>query len=306
MASPADPETELRVASVLAAAREHSTGVPIDRLIELLPEGAPESAAEFATWLCDRPGLAELGADGRVRPAGVSAGRVPEDRLARAEEFGHAAGWLIEGPLRGLQPLLECVVVTGSVAYGEPEEGDDCDLMLVTRAGALWLVLAWSFVRLRLLGGGDARRPLPSFCLNYVVEEDAAREEFGSARGFLFAREALTVRPVFGEGYYRSLLGTAGWLRAEAPRLYARWSPGPTPERLEAPAPLAARALNALLFPWVAAFLQLKGMYACHGLRLEGEDRRQFHTVTRPKRMALLTLKFERLRATYSPPPATG
>lgn len=306
MGASEEHETELRVAAVLEAAREHATGVSIERLTELLPESAPGTAAELQTWLRARPGLAVLGADGRVRAPSAGDGPVPEHREARAEEFSGAARWLVDGPLRGLQPLLRCAVVTGSVAYGEPDAEDDCDLMLVSRSGGLWLVAAWSFVRLRLLGRDGPHAPLPNFCLNYLVDEDTAREEFGSPRGFLFAREAMTVRPIFGEAYYRSLLAHAVWLRTEVPRLYARWAPTELRADPGPPAPWAVRVLNAALYPGVAAYLQFKGLYACHGHRRDGEEPRQFHTVTRPKRMALLTRKFERLRSAYAGAPAPG
>jgi hypothetical protein len=147
---------------------------------------------------------------------------------------------------------------------------------------------------------------VPEFCLNYVLDERAAEEDYRHGQGLLFAREALSVQILRGATYYRSLLAQADWLQLEAPRLYSRWTHPEDPPDAEAvaPTPVGVRALNWLVFPVIAAYLQLKGLRAGHRLRGSGRAPQQFRTVTRPRRMTLQTLKFERLRSMYSGSPA--
>jgi hypothetical protein len=307
MGSPGTPaETERRVVSLLRVAEEHQSGVSPEELAELLPEDAPTTVREFAVWLAAHPAVGVIRADGQVSRTGSEPDLDLASRRARAIEYAHAAEWLIEGPLRTLQPYLRCAALTGSVAYGRPQAGDDCDLMLVTRPGALWVVLAVAFLRLRGAREGPVGKTLPEFCLNYVLDERAAEEDYREGQGLLFAREALSVQILRGASYYRSLLEQASWLQQEAPRLYARWTQ-PGDARGSDPVastPLGVRALNWAVYPWIAAYLQLKGLRAGHLLRGAGRAPQQFRTVTRPRRMTLQTLKFERLRSMYSGGPA--
>jgi hypothetical protein len=307
MGSPgSQAETERRVVSLLRVAEEHQSGVSPEELAELLPEDAPTTVREFAAWLAAHPAIGVIRPDGQVTRTGAEPDLDLESRRARAIQYASAAEWLMEGPLRTLQPYLRCAALTGSVAYGRPQEGDDCDLMLVTRPGALWVVLAVAFLRLRGARGGHPGNPLPEFCLNYVLDERAAEEDYRQGQGLLFAREALSVQILRGAGYYRSLLEHASWLQREAPRLYSRWTRPVEATSLDpvASIPLGIRALNWVVYPWIAAYLQLKGLRAGHRLRGSGRAPQQFRTVTRPRRMTLQTLKFERLRSMYSGSPA--
>ncbi|MCI4364309.1 MAG: hypothetical protein L3K13_08480 [Thermoplasmata archaeon] len=303
-ASPA--EIERRVVSLLRVAEEHRSGVSAEDLTELLPEDAPTSVREFATWLEAHPAVGVLGPDGEVSRAGALQDPEVASRQKRAIQYALAAEWLMGGPFATLRPYLRCAALTGSVAYGRPEEGDDCDLMLVTRPGSLWVVLALAFLRLRGARASRRGNALPEFCLNYVLDERAAEEDYTQARGLLFAREALSVQILVGASYYRSLLERANWLEREAPRLYSRWtreSAGPLSARIPAVS-LGIRLLNWALYPWLAAYLQGKGLLAGHRLRGSGQVAQQFRTITRPGRLSLKTLKFERLRSIYAGAPA--
>jgi hypothetical protein len=291
-----------RVERLLQAANEHATGVPVAELSELLPRGAPSELDSVAEWLSRMApvtnvvgGVAYLGSP--PAPPGAE-----EDRRERGRRFLRQAHDLLTHVLAPGQSLIQCAAVTGSVAYGEPQAGDDCDLLVVTRRGGLWPFLAFTYLKLRIDPSAYPPSGPPMWCFNYILDEAAAREEFARPRGFLFAREALAARVVTGDRYYRGLLGRTRWLDDEAPRLYDRWRqegfPAPEPER---PAPALVRAVNVLLFPVLAAYLQAVGLIRNHRLRDQGRSGETFRTVTRLRRMAYETEKFGRLTELFAP-----
>jgi hypothetical protein len=297
---------EHRFGSVLAAAAQNRTSVGLDSISELMPPQGPEGAAEVAKWLTAHPEVGQLVGDrvtaGPLPPQGESS-----ERQERGRRFLAEAESVVAGPIAPVAPLVRCVAVTGSAAYGEPSANDDLDFLVVTRPGTVWPFLLYSYLAAR-------RRPHPArsdapshWCFNYVLDERAARREFGSPRGFLFAREALMARPVAGESYYRGLVGSAGWLADEVPRLYRRWSQGGLPPLPpEAPAPLAIRGLNLLLFPLLGSYLTLVAMVRNRRLTREGRGARRFQVDARLDRLTYETERFEELRTMYTPPRPTA
>jgi hypothetical protein len=288
------PLLDDRVEALLGVARRFGTGVPLEELRLLLPLEGPGDPVELERWLYSRPDLARIEGDRAYSPGGLA--HRTSDRERRADQYRAAAERLVGRDLRPLLPLLRCVAITGSTAYGAPEEGDDLDLFVVTRSGTLWVVLAYTYlaVRLRFQPAVSEGRPPP--CLNYVLDERRAPAEFWEARDFLFAREALSARVLRGEEYYRDLLACAPWLGTEIPRLYAQRSSG-TPPRAGNPAPRAIRVLNAALYPWLAAYLQFVGLWRNHASRARNGTDGTFRTVTGARRLAFVSARFDRLRA---------
>jgi hypothetical protein len=284
-----------RVAGVVEVGAQFETAVELRTLVELLPESGPADEMDMARWIRTRPER------GRLSGSRVEAPNGPEiteqdRRTELGEEYFQAAVRLFERDLRSTRRWVRFVGITGSTAYGAPRPGDDCDFMAIVRPGTVWIFLTQLFLRLRL------RKPLPGtpaepdWCFNYTLDEHAALEAFSRPRGFLFAREALMVRPLQGEGYYRGLLRSGEWLKREAPRLYARWEATPALDTDGSkPTSLALRWLNRLLFPGMALYLQLKGLRANHQLTREGRADERFRTITQLDRMSLATRKFEQL-----------
>jgi hypothetical protein len=291
-----------RVSVLVGVARDFETGVKLETLVDLLPEFGPPTPADLAEWLKAHPESARLSGD-RVLAGNAREAVDTGDRRARAEEHWNTACRLLDSDLKATRTWLRLLAVTGSTAYGEPREGDDCDLMAIVRSGSVWVFLASVFLRLRLRRLRSPPWVEPEWCFNYTLDEEAAVAEFSRPRGFLFAREALIARPVTGEAYYRSLIRRGDWLRQEAPRLYARWAltpllPEPTPP---SPTSRGVRLLNMVLFPWLAAFLQLKGLWANHRLRRFGREDETFRTITQLGRMALQTQRFQHLSERMAP-----
>ena len=289
-----------RVLDAVEVADDFQAQLELETLVHLLPEDGPSTAEAMAQWVRAHPAYARLDGSRVVSARGIDS-PIRSDRRLRAEQYFRAAEWLIRSDLRISLPWLRFAGVTGSTAYGEPTETDDCDLMAVVRPGMVWLFLAYAFLRLRLRRRVPGPFNEPQWCLNYVLDDRAARREYSRARGFLFAREALLVRPVSGEAYYRGLLTSSDWLRREAPRLYARWDLHPGPAPPDSPPSLwIVRALNAIVFPVLAAYLQCKGLWTNHRLTATGREEQAFRTVTRLDRMVLATRKFERLASRWA------
>lgn len=292
---------------LLAVASTHRTEVPVGDVPALLPEGGPASASEVEAWVRRHPEHAVLHGSGVVRP-GVGPPSTAEtlERRLRGATYLESAAALFNGPLGRAAGLVECVCVTGSTAYQEPARGDDLDFLVVTRDGTTWAFLLYAFLVLRF----QRRVACPAdaeWCLNYVLDASQARATYGSPQGFLFAREALTARPISGFPYYRSLLLQAPWMRDELPRMFARWAAdGPLDPPADQRAPLWARIANAAVFPLLATYLQLVTLYRNHRLRRAQRGDACFKTVTRLGRYAVATEKYRRLTLTYSPATKSG
>ncbi len=308
---PPAPEdlVERRIRMLERVAREFHTAVPWDRTVELLPTAAPGPCAGVVDRPLPHPGVPT---PHRTIESGPAPGG-PE-RAARGQRYFRAAEALFEGPLRRLVPWVESVGVTGSTAYGEPESGDDLDFYVITRPGALPIVLAGTYLALRL---EEARRGIrldPRPCFNYVIDGRRAGEELAAGRGLLFQREALTARMFRGEGFYRGLLAQTPQLGTDFPRLYAARTDGARaiPPR---PAPWSLRVASAFTFLPLAAYLQLVGLRRNARVRRAGDRDAHFRTITTPRRVAFQSARFERIKRLYdepgpertaAPPPASA
>lgn len=301
------PSTFLRqrLDTAVSVARAHGTTLPMDRLFELLPAGAPHSLPELARFVREQPGLGDVVEEEFV-PRGVGAGLAfLEERRARGRAYRAAAEELWTSALPAVRPLTRALLVTGSAAYGEPDRGDDLDFFAITRSHAAWAFLALTFLVLRLRAWRGAGARTVPYCFNLVLDDRRARREFGRPRGFLFAREALMSCPVAGEEYYRGLVAESGWMREELPRLYGRWEARPAARRQEPdPTPWPVRLLDMAAFPILATYLQLAGLVRNHRFRREGRPERGFRTRTSLSGLSLETTRFERLRSIYEPGPA--
>ena len=298
---PPDPSGGLRdrITAVLSLAAEHQCGVPLTELADLLPPGGTMPFDELERWLRARPQLAVI-ADGWAAAPGTHPSR-PAETHARWLRYNEVAQELVHGPLAPLLDDIAFLGVSGSAAYGGPGPDDDLDLVLFTPPDRLWWVLVRMHVRLRRWRRAT-RGGAPPVCLNYGRTTSAAEREFRTAHDVLFAREALTVRPLHGGREYAALLRRSAWMREELPRLYerrVREEASATPLRSRARGGAAVRAANALAFVASALYLHLVGLVRNHRLRREGRPGAGFRTETHWGRFSVSSVKFERTRARY-------
>jgi hypothetical protein len=292
-----EPLIESRLRVLLEVAELHRAPMSLDQLVAHLPAGAAWTADRVLSWVDGHPDSGHVVA-GHVMPPGEIP--VPElaDRASRSEALYAEAEWAVRAPLRSAVRLTRCLGVSGSVAYGFAAPNDDLDFFVATQRGATWLFLLLAFANYRLVRR-RAHSPGPShWCFNYVLDEVAAAQEFARPGGLLMAREALTVRMVRGDAYYRSLLRNAPWMERELPHVYAQRQ-GPATEAAPAASvgPLV-RAVNLLVFPLLATYLQLVGLVRNHRLRRASPER-QFATTTTLRRFMLRSLRFAELERVY-------
>lgn len=293
-ASGGSTEAQRRARALLAVAREFGTGIPATQLASLLPADSPIVPDELLRWLARDDATVRL--EGGALFAGDSPPVRLDERRARAVRYRAHAAELWTRHLAPVRRWVLCAGITGSTAYGEPSAGDDLDFFVVTSPGSMWLFLAYTYLAVRFGFRPDPRRERPIPCFNYVLEDQEAFRDFSTARGFLFAREALTTDLLHGSQYYGALLGSASWLSAELPRLVAVRSDGPT--RRPAPAaPVGVRLANAAVYLPLAAYLQLVGLRR----NARAPDGR-FRTRTMFRRLAFASDRFDRLRATLDSP----
>ncbi len=270
------------------------TGFSVSELVALLPYGATD--VEVQTWLEAHPDLVKFDAELALPANGTLEHR--SERRTRGALYLEAAQAFVDGPMAPIRPWVQCIGLTGSTAYGEPQAGDDLDFLVIARSGAVWIVLAYVYLLVRLGRGPRLPEGFPEACFNYVLDEPAARREFERPQGFLFAREALAVRPLYGEDSYRGLLGSAKWMAVVVPKLYADRARStalpPTPR-----APWPVRWVNAAIFPILATYLQMVGAVRNRRFVERGFAERTFGVRTRLGSMAFVSSRFERLRAGY-------
>ncbi len=288
------PPLELRVATLVDVAARFGTGIALPDLISLLPPDGPFTPGDTRGWLEGHPGLARLDGDLVLAPRASTVGQ--DQRRTRGEaSLRHALG-LFNGPLRPTRNWVRCVSVTGSVAYGEPEQEDDLDLFVVVRKGALWWFLGYTYLALRLERWRRGRELEPVACFNFTIEDATAAEELTKRRDFLAARDALSAKPILGTSYYQGLLARCPWMATEIPRLYAvRARPSDDPDTL--PAPILLRVANAVVYPFLATYLQLVGLWRSAHHR--PNETGAFRTVTRFGHVAFVSRRFEVLRSQY-------
>jgi hypothetical protein len=95
-------------------------------------------------------------------------------------------------------PWIKLIGVTGALAMGNCDEGDDIDLMIITSSNRLWLTRGLVVTFLRLTG--QYRRPgkiKDRICPNLIISEEAL--EFPDHDLFT-AHEIAQMKPIFDRG----------------------------------------------------------------------------------------------------------
>ncbi len=296
-AHPVESLVEGRLRVLLEVAERHRAPMSLGQLVDHLPAGATWTAERVVSWVDDHPDSGHIVAGHVMPPHEIP---VPElaDRASRSESLYAEAEWAVRDPLRSAVRFARCLGVSGSVAYGFAAPNDDLDFFVTTRRGTTWLFLLLAFANYRLLRERSHTPPPSHWCFNYVLDEDDAEREFSRPGGLLMAREALTVRMICGDPFYRSLLQKARWMGDELPQIYAKRR-GPESEN-SPPGRVGwiLRAANGIVFPFLATYLQLSGLVHNHRLRRRAPEK-LFATTTTLRRFMLRSLRFAELERVY-------
>jgi hypothetical protein len=286
-----------RLETVLAVAKHLGVGIPLSEIQSLLPTARTSTDEDVVRGL--GPSVSVV--DGIVYPAGVRRLEGPPHTAVLTAKYLRLAEEFLTNELDPVAALVRCSGVTGSTAYGSVTEDDDLDLFVVTVPGAVWIVLATAFLRLRRRRSSPQSAGEPTWCLNFVVDESAALSEYRQPQGLHFAREALTVKVVQGQDAYRTMLGEAEWMGHEAPRLYARWRgqgwPAPA---ASTPARPWVRVCNWVAYLLVAPYQQASALVRNARLRRQGRGAECFRVVTLPSRFAVRSERYRRLSTIYA------
>jgi len=200
--------------------------------------------------------------------------------------------------LVGFCPWIKLVALSGSTAYDAAKPLDDLDFFVVARRNRVWttLLVAMFLAKVdRLRNRGSA-----VLCFNRAMEERECMLAFRSSTEPLFAREALNLKVLNGEDFYRQLLQVAPWMQDFFPVLYhskVSGSNGKTAERTSKKPHFAVMNWAAM---WgLAPYLWLAGLVRNARLRKLANRSGQFRTVVRRTSCAYESAKYEELTAEY-------
>jgi hypothetical protein len=127
-------------------------------------------------------------------------------------------------------PYVQCVALSGSVASGGYQSGDDIDFDLIVQDGTKYicylvanligLKYSWRFRRARV--SGLQKTPfLPKIiCINVVWTQDQTQPFLRQDAGMAF--ELLHCQPLFGADTFHDVLGRNAWLSGFFPQLLHR------------------------------------------------------------------------------------
>ncbi len=294
-------EARRRIRGLVSIAADHDCSLSLEELSLLLPDHLFPSVGALESFVIgDRMlGKELVVAEGELAPRGRE-GLIPQrpaqrglnlQRQVEAQVFAsNLANWC---------PWIYVIGISGSMAFGGPRPTDDVDLFMAVRRRRLWITLFVALAMAKLVRRRNGGSPL--YCFNRVVDFGQCVETFQTAHDPLLAREALNVKVLVGEEYYRELLAAAPWMGKYFPRLYefkVNSRPGPGASRVD-----TGRAvwslLNLAAFLAVGPYLWAAGLVRNRRLRRAGNHQAEFRTIIEARFCAFESAKYDALREEY-------
>ncbi len=197
-------------------------------------------------------------------------------------------------------PAVRLVAVSGSTSYDSARRDDDVDFFCVTKKSEMWFFMVKTLLLARI--NRVWRRGGPSVCFSCVMDEGRAREQFGEAKDPLFARDALTAKPLLGLEYFRGLLTRATWMKNFYPRLYLSKLNGNRVRSINDDSGSSAikRILNSYLFHVVGRYIRLKSKLLNSRLAKEGKISSIFMVRMGEDHCIYESVRYRQLREMYS------
>lgn len=243
----------------------------------------------------------------------VNSGFIFEKNLGVNPEFENAvanlqnstqADWNLQQARRFTSlirsPSVRLIAVSGSTSYDAAHQDDDVDFFCVTRKNEMWFFMVKTLLlaRINRLGHRDE----PSVCLSCVMDDGRAIAEFNEAKDPLFARDALTAKPLHGLEYFQGLLTRATWMKNFYPKLYLSKMNGKRINSMNNDSGSSAikRILNSYLFHVVGRYIRLKSNLLNRRLAKEGKTSSIFAVRMGEDHCIYESVRYRQLRETYS------
>ncbi len=197
-------------------------------------------------------------------------------------------------------PSVRLVAVSGSTSYDSARRDDDVDLFCVTRKNEMWFFMVKTLLLARISRLGH--RAEPSVCFSCVMDEGRAIEEFTEAKDPLFARDALTAKPLHGLEYLQGLLTRAAWMKNFYPKLYLSKLDGRRVHSInnDSGSSEIKRILNSYLFYVVGRYIRLKSNLLNRRFTKEGKVSSIFATRVGEDHCIYESVRYRQLREIYS------
>lgn len=196
-------------------------------------------------------------------------------------------------------PRVKLLAVAGGNSYRSARRGDDIDIFCVTTRNSLWVFMLKALILARFYG---VVKRSPPFCFSYVIDEDRARSEFGSAKDGLFARDALSAQVLAGKRFYHSLLLEASWMARFFPRMYGRRVEDRGEDELRTKEKVGSAWLNSLLYYSVGSYVKMKAALLNRKYRRWGDSAAVFHSSIGRDHCVYESNRYRKLRKMYAKP----
>ncbi len=186
------------------------------------------------------------------------------------------------------------VAVSGSASYGSARKGDDVDIFLVTRNGALWSTLfkILLYIRARRILRVDPENT-SNLCFSVVFTKRGFDELLKSRSDPLSARELINLKPVKGAETLSWYLANTKWIKAYYPRFSL-----PSP-RGHPPIVFDGKQDDTPISILLGAYLTIVAKFRNTLFRLQGRDQDVFRVVKSKDKLIYESRRYVDLRARY-------
>jgi len=153
---------------------------------------------------------------------------------------------------------LKMFAVSGGNSYDFARSNDDIDVFCVTKTGGLW-----AFVLKHLLVSRfyeTFRKDIPRLCFSYALDDENARRAFSEPKDRLFARDALNLKVIEGQGFFVSLINHARWMKRLYPKAYAEAAGASEQPVSVRDTATGRRLMNLFLFRTFGFYIRMKSV----------------------------------------------
>jgi hypothetical protein len=217
-----------------------------------------------------------------------------EERRARANDFirfAHSIQAFCRTRGTGL------FSVSGSTSYYSTSPGDDLDFFTITADENLWFFLLKSMIFTRI--NRILHPESPRTCFSYTVDYSFAKKAFASDDP-LFARDALNIVVLHGQGLYDQLLRQSSWMSSYFPRLY-QLKTDHRQKNVDCTTgkSLFRHILNYFLFLTMGRYVRVKSALVKRRLQSQAKTSSLFTLRSGPDHFIFESVRYLRLRQVY-------